>query len=262
MGLAQNAQKSRIDVDSVDDLLEDLEARPEFTLVIAQRLRILNDPRAIKPLRKAFESSQDPKHRLVVASALLSLGDLRDIYFEYVSEEAWRSVRRGEPYPIQVDDDGKIGPQKLDPKFLSWCSERQLDPWNATNAALYEWPMGVAAAAFARDPRLAPAFERGLKASNYMIVVHSALGLAVLQDEQWIPHIIEAAKRVPAALRKTVAKPLLLFDSPIARNASRELIDDPVYIKAFEESLPKMLPRPRGNKGKNGENSPHRNRQL
>ena len=67
------------------------------------------------------------------------------------------------------------------------------------------------------DPRAVPLLRRALAFRNYMIAIMAAKGLAVIQDNDSIPFIIDACRKAPSDAAIAIADSLIYFDDPERR---------------------------------------------
>jgi hypothetical protein len=63
----------------------------------------------------------------------------------------------------------------------------------------------------------------------------AARGLAVLQDKDSIPLIIEAARKAPSEIQWFIAHPLVAFEDSKARAAAEELIPDKAILEDLKQ---------------------------
>src|SRR6185312_8072957 len=109
------------------------------------------------------------------------------------------------------------------------------------NDAIYEhlgeFPVELEMMGDIGDPRGLPILLKGLSSQNYGVRRSSALGLALLQDKNSIPLIIEAAKNAPLEAQAVIARALVAFDDPKARAAADELIPDKAILEDLKQRV-------------------------
>lgn len=225
----------------VEELVKDLQRDPT-DLVVVQRLRMLDDPAAIGPLKKAFDSVQGQHEKWVIASTLLSLGVRDGPYFDFLARAALEAIRSETPSPLDLDDSDWGVSGRFAPGFLVWCRERGLDPGRTAYSATYEVPQPVQLLAWARDPRAGDILLEALDSPNLVIVGNGIAGLAFLGRKDAIEPINRAVGRFSRAMRPLEAAALLLFDDPRAQELARQWIPDEqtraVHLRHYLQFLP------------------------
>lgn len=225
----------------VEELVKDLERDPT-DLVVIQRLRMLDDPAAIGPLKKAFDKAEGQHERWVIASTLLSLGVRDGPYFDFLARAALEAIRSETPFPLDLDDSDRGVSGRFPPDFLDWCRERGVDPGRTAYRALYEVPLPVQALSYARDSRAEDIFLKGLDSPNLIIVAHAITGLALLGRRNAIEPINRAVGRFSRAMRQHEAAALLLIDDPRAWELARRWIPDEETRAARLQFYLQLLP--------------------
>lgn len=225
----------------VEELIKDLERDPG-SLTVVQRLRTLNDPVAIAPLKKAFDKVEARFEKLVIASTLLSLGERDGPYFDFLAQAARDAIRSDSPFPLDLDDSDRGVSGQFAPDFLAWCRDRGLDPGQTAHRVLYEEPLSVQVLALALDPRAEAIFLEALQSPNLLIASHGITGLALLGKKAAIEPIERAVRRFSPGMRPRQAAALLLFDDPKAQELARHWIPDEATRSAHLRHYLQLLP--------------------
>ena len=77
--------------------------------------------------------------------------------------------------------------------------------------------------------------RRAVDGDNVLIAAEAALGLASLKDHEWIPNIVDAARRFDEDF--LFAQALLYFGTPSANDEAAALLrDDPELLKELQET--------------------------
>jgi hypothetical protein len=197
---------------------------------------------AIPVLKEAFAKTLDRFTKENIANALLMYGQKDDAYWSVLYKRAQEIVDSNAPYPLVFDENGKSIRGAISRDFLQWVSDNNLSKDEALREQLGS-PAELQMMAEIGDPRGLPILRKGLSSSNYGIRAMAARGLALLQDKDSIPPIIQAAKTVPSEVQGWIARPLLAFDDSRAREAAEELIPDKKLLEEFRQTLKEKGPR-------------------
>ncbi|HSR68714.1 MAG TPA: hypothetical protein VLU25_12315 [Acidobacteriota bacterium] len=203
---------------------------------------MLNDAKAIQPLRRAFEKVETKREKQIIAATLLSLGEREARYFDFLAKHALEAIRMDMPFPILLDEEGNIVRKQLDPAFVAWCEERGLDPARTSRRALYDLPGDVMPLTWARDSRATDIFREALAAPNFYIANQGIIGLAILREPDEIQEIVETIRRMPPQFRERAAAALMVFDNAQAHALAREFVPDEERLKAFLEFYQRLVP--------------------
>jgi HEAT repeat protein len=190
---------------------------------------------AIPVLEEQFKLSQDAGSKAQIASALVRLGDKDEIYWDYVVEQATEAVNSDIPFPTMYDSQGMAVRRQASPEFIAWAKAHNVPPESAAATALFTLPGKVAFLAETGDPRGIPLLRQALQSHNSLIAAFAAKGLAVIQDKDSIPLIIEACKRVHPDDAVAIADSLIYFDDPGAQSAA-DLYLPKDYAQAMREA--------------------------
>jgi hypothetical protein len=121
--------------------------------------------------------SWDAVDKAHLASALVWLGDKKEIYWDYLVKQATLAVENDAPNPTIFDSRGKA---EMSPEFIAWVKAHNLGHpgvWDQYGYALAGPVLWLGATG---DPRAVPVLRRGLLSPNYMVEYASAQGLAHL----------------------------------------------------------------------------------
>lgn len=173
---------------------------------------------AVPMLEEKFGRTEDALDKAHIASALVRLGDKKDIFWDFLVEQATQAVESDAPNFMGHDSQGKSVPGPS-PEFEAWVRAHNLDPTGLGEKQMYLAPGPVAFIALTRDARAVPLLRRGLLSPNYMIEIVAAKGLAEIGDKDSIPLIIEACKKAPAEEAAAIAESLVYFDDHDAQSA-------------------------------------------
>jgi hypothetical protein len=196
----------------------------EFFLVDVGVIARAHLVQAIPILKEQFAKTQDPHFKDALASALVTLGDKEDAYWDFLAARANEAVESDIPFPRDFDSHGKIEKNHFSQAFLQWAKNHGLSPGDAGQIAGFELPGKVLMLAVTGDPRGLPLLRKALSSPNYLIQSVGAKGLARLQDKESIPLIIDACERAPADMAASIAEALIFFDDPQAKSASEKYI--------------------------------------
>lgn len=189
-------------------------------------------------LEQEFAFTKDTWLKQAVASALVKLGAKEQAYWDFLAVKAKGAVDNDAPSLFQYDSEGKVdrNQPEYSPEFIAWAKAHDQDPANAAQAQTFDLPRNFLYLAEIGDPRGRELLRRGLKSRNYSIEAYAAWGLAKLQDRDSIPLIIEVCSAMNRERAWFIARALVFFDDPRARNAAELLIDKPIL-----EELRKLI---------------------
>jgi PBS lyase HEAT-like repeat len=165
--------------------------------------------------------SWDAANKAQVASALVRLGDKKQIYWDYLVKQATLAVESDAPDPTSYDSKGKPEVSKA---FIAWVKAHGLGHAGVWDEYRYLLAGPVLLLGITGDPRAVPVLRRGLLSPNYLIEALSATGLAQIGDEASVPFIIEACKKAPRHEASTIALQLIYFNDPEAQKAVDEYV--------------------------------------
>ena len=209
----------------------------KFDVVDINRVARAGAVQAIPSLKGQFVHGEDAYIKTAVASALLRLGDKQQIYWDYLADQARRAIESDAPFPFRFDAQGHMIPRQLAPEFVAWAKARHVSPEHASAAQLYEAPSAVLVLAITADPRGEPLLRSALLSRNYFIENQGARGLAILQDKESIPAIIEACDKAPLGMAALIARSLAVFDDSRARSALEKFIPDRNQLELLRKGV-------------------------
>lgn len=221
LAYAQADQKQSRDPMPVDEghKSSDLAKSPDGpeSIYIVEEIVRRGDVQAVPILEDKFARSRDLLTKEHVASALVMLGDTKDIYWEFLVQEAKVAIESGIPDFMGHDSQGNSIPGPS-PEFTAWAQAHNLSV-SAAEQQVLSYFGAVLMLATTRDSRAVPLLRQALSAPNVFIQKAAADGLAAIQDKGSIPLIIEACKRAPAESGAAIARSLVYFDDPEAQAA-------------------------------------------
>lgn len=221
---------------STDEIVLRLEADPNDTFAIS-RLAASGDARAEAVLRKVFTRADQKAAKQVAASWLVKMDRSDRAHFDLLVGYARSAVESDVPFPGAFDDNGQLIRHRVSEEFIEWCKDRHLDPQVVAQRSVYAYAADVKHLARAEDERAVPILTQGLKSPNYLIVVASAQGLALLKESRALPEILQAVDRVPMDIRRGLALTLLVFDDPVAQATAEKYIGDRVKVRELRKVL-------------------------
>ena len=94
-------------------------------------------------LKQEYAITKDTWLKLVIAGALVRLGNTDSIYWDFLAHEARTAVENDAPSIFLFDSEGRSvrSQGQLPPEFISWAEAHNLDPVAAAQKQVYELPM-------------------------------------------------------------------------------------------------------------------------
>jgi HEAT repeat protein len=160
-------------------------------------------------LKKTFLNTQDELDKVRTASALISLGDKDDIYWDFLLRLE-KSLLEGEvSSAVKSDSQGK--PIEGPSSYEAWAKQ---------DREFNEMLTFVEIVAKTRDPRGVRLLRRALSSPNSETQNIAASGLARAQDKDSVQLIIDVCKNAPPDVASVIAaNALVYFDDPRAQSA-------------------------------------------
>ncbi len=177
-----------------------------------------NAVQAIPSLEEQFVRTTDADTKLKIASGLVRLGDKRDTYWNYLSEQATLAIDSDFSDAFFSDPSSKTRDQMIS-ELQAWAQAHNVSANAAAQSAMYDLPGKMLDFAQTGDSRGTPLLRRALQSRNYMIASFAAEGLVLIQDKDSIPLIIAACQRAPTSYASLIVRPLIWFDDPRAQTA-------------------------------------------
>lgn len=188
---------------------------------------------SIPILEELFLSSKDAETKEQIASTLMDLGDSKDVYWDFLLQQANEAIASDAPYPMFAETDGK-GRADFSPAFAAWAKSHNLTANDAGELVMYRLPGHVMLLGDTHDTRAIPVLQKALKVHGFLIQVSAAEALAMLQDKDSIPLIVDACKNSPPEIASAIALfSLVRFDDPRAQSAAATYLS-PDMLKSFE----------------------------
>jgi HEAT repeat protein len=160
-------------------------------------------------LKKTFLNTQDELDKARTASALISLGDKDDIYWDFLLRLETSLLEGEVSSAVKSDSQGKPieGPSSD-------------EAWAKQDRELNEMLTFVEIVAETRDPRGIRLLRKALSSPNSETQNIAASGLARAQDKDSVSLIINVCKNAPPDVASVIAaNALVYFDDPRAQSA-------------------------------------------
>jgi hypothetical protein len=203
---------------------------------VQQIVRIAGAEQAVPILQDLFAhnedaSEKDASTKAWIAGELVRLGARDDIYWNFVVNEARKTLESDAPDFMNLDPQApsSAGPS---PEFVAWAKAHNVSIESVAHEAVY--PLKLGPLIRSGDARAIPLLRRGLLAPNHQVEAASAMGLVILKDRDSIPLIVEACKRSPAAAAPAIAMSLLQFHDAEAQSAAEPYLTQDM-VKALHE---------------------------
>ncbi len=190
---------------------------------------------ATPALRQAFDNASDSLTKENVASVLMNIGQKDEIYWSTLSKRAQEIVDSLAPDPLVYNADGKSVRGVISPEFLQWAKDNNIPRDQAVSEHLGLFSVELSFMAMTGDLRGLSILRKGLSSPNYGVRATAAQGLALLQDKDSIPQLIENARQAPSEIQSYLAQPLIFFDDPKAQAAADELITDKKILEDIKQ---------------------------
>jgi hypothetical protein len=171
---------------------------------------------AIPDLEKQFPLIKDIWDKAKIAQVLLSFGDRKDIYWNYLAELVKPALENDVPSPWVFDANGK-SEEELRQHLLTWAKAHGKSADEAGQYIIYELPASVSFIGSTGDPRAIPILRRAFASPNSSIQGAAADGLAEMHDVASVPMMIERCKNGPPEVAHSIAESLVYFDDPEAQ---------------------------------------------
>jgi hypothetical protein len=220
---------SRVTVNQIADA-----GAVEAVSILREKFEAISVPQTDVSLLKddLLEMAMDKQ---VLASALVRLGEKEESYWNFLITHATETAASDAPFPLAFDEKGKLIPKQLTPDFQAWSKARNVSAVTAAQNQIYRLPAFLLALAMTGDIRGLSTLRRSLSSPNYFVQRDGAVGLALLQDKDSIPLIIEACGKAPAEIAKAIAEPLVFFDDPRAQEAAGRFIPEVSLVDSLRQ---------------------------
>jgi HEAT repeat protein len=200
----------------------------KFDLMDVEIIAEAGERAAVPQLKEQFIKSEDRNKKIKIAAALDRLGVKDDLYWDFMVQQVGPVV--DSPDPRAYDAQGKWVRDQLSPEFLKWTKDHNLPP-----DAVYQLPAIIMLFGETGDSRGIPLLRRGLLSRNYFIQAFAARGLAIAQDKDSIPLIIQACEHSPEEGVPIIASYLLYFDDSRAV-AAYDKYEPQEFAKLFRDA--------------------------
>jgi hypothetical protein len=170
-------------------------------------------------------NTQDELDKARTASALISLGDKDDIYWDFLLRLETSLLEGEVSSAVKSDSQGKP---------IEWPSSDEA--WAKQDRELNEMLTFVEIVDATRDPRGIRLLRRALSSPNSETQNIAASGLARAQDKDSVSLIIDVCKNAPPDVASVVAaNALVYFDDPRAQSAADQYLSKDAAKFAREE---------------------------
>jgi HEAT repeat protein len=160
-------------------------------------------------LKKTFLNTQDELDKARTASALISLGDKDDIYWDFLLRLETSLLEGEVSSAVKSDSQGK--PIEGPSSYEAWAKQ---------DREFNEMLTFVEIVAETREPRGVRLLRRALSSPNSETQNIAASGLARAQDKDAVSLIIDVCKNAPPDVASVIAaNALVYFDDPRAQSA-------------------------------------------
>jgi HEAT repeat protein len=176
-------------------------------------------------LKQNFANTEDERQKAQIASALISLGDKDDIYWDFLLRLETSLLAGEVSSAVKSDSQGKP---------IEWPSSDEA--WAKQDREFNEMMTFVEIVAATRDPRGIRLLRRALSSPNSETQNIAASGLARAQDKDSVPLIIDVCKNAPPDVASVIAaNALVYFDDPRAQSAADQYLSKDAAKFAREE---------------------------
>jgi hypothetical protein len=186
--------------------------------------------------RTHFQEAETKWEKRAAAVSLWLEGDHSAEHRRYLLDNAWTAVLDDAPRVWKLDKEGELVRGEFSDEFLEWAREREVDPGVAARERLYEMPGDIRSVAFVGDAAAIEVLERGLYASNPVVVLTAAQCLADKEIESALPRLKEIARTAEPALAEMVALELLRYDDAEAREIATS-VAGPKQVEVWREYI-------------------------
>lgn len=191
------------------DPIEALKRNDGDSLVYVRKAAATHPAETFAILKENFVNTQDERQRAQIASALISLGDKDDIYWDFLLRLETSLLEGEVSCAVKSDSQGKP---------IEWPSS--YEAWAKQDREFNEMLTFVEIVDATRDPRGIRLLRRALSSPNSDTQNIAASGLARAQDKDSVPLIIDVCKNAPPDVAAVIASnALVYFDDPRAQSA-------------------------------------------
>jgi hypothetical protein len=196
---------------------------------------LAGDKSAVPKLTARFNAEKNATAKGTIASVLMRAGVKDEVFFDYVSSEARKSIDSDAPLPLVYGPDGRLLKKKWNPEFLEWCKKHGLDPYDTAMDMLYKWPEGLLFLASSGDPRGYDLLIKAVHSKNFEIAILASRGLVLMRDPRAIDEIIAACEAAPSSEASSLAWALVYFNDPRAQHAAEKFITDNTLLASLRD---------------------------
>ncbi len=207
------------------DPIEALKRNDGNSLVYVGKAAATHPAETIAILKEDFVNTKDERQKAQIASALISLGDKDDIYWDFLLRLETSLLEGEVSSAVKSDSQGKPieGPSSD-------------EAWAKQDREFNEMLTFVEVVAETRDPRGVRLLRRALSSPNSETQNIAASGLARAQDKDSVSLIIDVCKNAPLDVASVIAaNALVYFDDPRAQSAVDQYLSKEAAKFAREE---------------------------
>ncbi len=191
------------------DPLEALKRNDGNSLVYVGKAAATHPAESVAILKENFVDTKDERQKAQIASALISLGDKDDIYWDFLLRLETSLLEGEVSCAVKSDSQGK--PTEEPSSYEAWAKQ---------DREFNEMLTFVEIVAATRDPRGIRLLRRALSSPNSETQNIAASGLARAQDKDSVSLIIDVCKNAPPDVASVIAaNALVYFDDPRAQSA-------------------------------------------
>jgi hypothetical protein len=200
----------------------------DFNEDVAGTIAIFHAVEARPILEEQFPLIKDDLQKALVASALVQLHDPYDTYWNFLAQQAQAALDDDAPFPVDFDAKGMQN-QGYSRNFLQWSAVHHVKPYALYLTITQDIPARFLRLGYGGDIRGVPLLRSALKSRNYSIAVAAARALAMIQDNDSIPLLIDAINHTPHDCSVSIAMVLFQFRDPAAHEAAKPFLPAATY---------------------------------
>jgi HEAT repeat protein len=197
------------------DPLEALKRNDGNSLVYVGKAAATHPAETVAILKENFVDTKDERQKAQIASALISLGDKDDIYWDFLLRLETSLLEGEVSCAVKSDSQGKPieGPSSD-------------EAWAKQDREFNEMLTFVEIVATTRNPKGIRLLRRALSSPNSETQNIAASGLARAQDMDSVSLIIDACKNASPDVASSIAHALVYFDDPRAQSAADQYLSN------------------------------------
>lgn len=190
----------------------------DFAPVHLEMIATFHAVEAVPALKKQFNRAQDNLDRAQIASVLVRLGEKDGVYWDFLVGYATKALDANPPGPTDLGPEASAQADPP-PEVVQWAKDNNVPIKDVGEELVFKMPSAVMMLALTGDERGIPVLRRALSSRDAMIQDTAAEGLALANDKDSVPLIIEACEKAPRGTAASIARALVYFDDPDAQKA-------------------------------------------